>query len=167
MCPSGPEEGFSRFNSSEGKVKMVKKRRIAEQERRANFGNGALLSKKKKRERRYHFRGLAVNERIYEKRVLQKEDLKSGWHSAGSAVGRTESRHESSHLLKCIEFIEQLSDYQLLKKDCSMGLPNIPVEWVAYVHCTWVVLGLNLDSQTSYPTKDFRGFPPFFPTMNG
>jgi hypothetical protein len=79
--------------------------------------------------RRYHFGDLAVTERIYEKKVLQKEDLKSGWHSSGSVAGCIESRHESSHLLKCSEFIEQLSDYQLLKEDCSMGLPNIPVEW--------------------------------------
>jgi hypothetical protein len=82
-------------------------------------------------------------------------------------VGCIESRHESSYLLKCSEFIEQLSDKQLLKKGYSMGLLNIPVEWVASVHCTWVVLGLNLDSQTGYPTKDFGGFPPIFSTMNG
>ena len=73
-------------------------------------------------------------------------------------MGCIESRHEFSHLLKCGEFIEQLSDYQLLKKDCSMGLPNIPVEWVASAHRTWVVLGLNLDSQTGYPTKVFVVF---------
>jgi hypothetical protein len=94
---------------------------------------------------RYYFRSLAVNERIYEKRVLQKEDLKIGWHSAGSAVGCIESRHEPSHLLKCSEFIEQHSDHQLFKKDSSTGLPNIPVEWVAFVNCTLVVLYLNLD----------------------
>lgn len=69
--------------------------------------------------------------------------------------------------IKFSEFIEPLSDYQLLKKDCSIGLPNIQVEWVASVHCTWVVLGLSLDSHIGYPTKGFRGFPPFFPTMNG
>jgi hypothetical protein len=82
-------------------------------------------------------------------------------------VGCIESRHESSHLFKSSEFIEQLSDCQLLKKDCSMGLPNIPIEWVASVHRTWVVLGLNLDRHTGHPTKGFCGFPPFFPTMNG
>jgi hypothetical protein len=55
-------------------LRTVKQRRIAEQERSTDFGNGALLSEKPKR--RYYFRGLAVNEKIYGKRVLQKEDLK-------------------------------------------------------------------------------------------
>jgi hypothetical protein len=108
------------------------------------------LSEKPKR--RYHFRDLAVNERIYEKKeVLQKGDLKSGLHSAGSAAGCIEGCHGSSRLLKCIEFIEQLCDHQLFKKYCSMGLPNLQVEWVASVHYILVILGLNLDSQTSYP----------------
>jgi len=78
------------------------------------------LSEKPKK--RHHFGDLEVNERMHEKRVLQKEGLKSGWHSSGSAAGCIESRHESSQLLKCSEFIEQLSDCQLLKKDCCMGL---------------------------------------------
>jgi hypothetical protein len=140
-------------------------RRTAGQERSTDFGNGSLLSEKPNR--RYDFGDLAANERIYEKRVLQKDDLKSGWQSTSSAAGCSESRHESSYILKCSEFIEQVSDYQFLKKDCSVELPNLQVEWVASVHCTWVVLGLNLDNQTGYPTKGFRGFSPFFPTMNG
>jgi hypothetical protein len=75
------------------------KRRTAGQERSTDFLNEALLSEKLNR--KYDFGDLAANERICDKKVLQKEDLKSGWHSAGLAAGYIESRHESSYLLKC------------------------------------------------------------------
>lgn len=107
-----------------------------------------------KTRREDEFGDLGVDERIYTIGSYRKMTWESGLDSAGSVTGCSEGRHEPSHLLRCGEFTARLSDYQLLKNDCSMGLSNMKIEWIASLQRISVVLGLNIDLQTFPPKRE-------------